>query len=89
MEKHQQQVVKNKIDNKVGYDYVEIEIIIQEVVEKKRQKQDEKKQKYEMSAKYSGSERRNDRKRRKKSWINIDHAVHEYSVADNKHRISY
>ncbi len=86
MEQHQEQKVKQHLEFELGYDYVEVEFLLQEVekspkVEEKKQKLSEK---YELSPKVSFRELWKDRRQRQKSWVVVNHPVREESVMESR-----
>ena len=88
-EYEQKQKAQEALKQGLGYDYIEIEYILQESdkSKEKRQNQQEKLEGYALSAKISRKELRKDRRKRQKSWIEINHPIREDSVSES--RISY
>ena len=85
----QEQKSDKALKQDLGYDYIEIEYILQDSKDLKieKQKQHEKQKIYGLSAKISRKELRKDRKKRQKSWIEINRHISEDSIAES--RISY
>ena len=88
-QQNQEYKIKKELNKDLGYDYIEIEFILQgeEGSQESNQQYQEQHKGYALGAKLSRKERRKDRRKRQKSWIEINHRIDEYSIAES--RISY
>ncbi|MHA1110779.1 MAG: hypothetical protein ACTSRE_06725 [Promethearchaeota archaeon] len=76
------QKINNLSNKELGYDYIEIEYILEEKKGLKKESEQDGKKQYALSSKISRKELRKDRRSRQKSWIEIKHKESEYSIAD-------
>ena len=87
MEQHQVQKVKEKLDLELGYDYVEVEFLLQKVEQspKEEENNQELSRKYELGPKLSLRELWKDRRQRQKAWLVVNHPVREESVMERRY----
>ena len=87
MEQQQEQKVKQNFEFELGYDYVEVEFLLQEVEQapKKEEKKQEVSKKYELGPKLSLRELWKDRRQRQKSWFVVNRPVREEEVMERRY----
>ena len=80
--------VSNVLDQELGYEYVEVEFLLEEVKVQKQEEEKEKSKVYVLSPKLSRKELRKDRRSRQKKYLK-DREPSVYEVAEYRLRLAH
>ncbi len=78
------QELSHELKQDLGYDYIEVEFILEKTKESPKVEEQPKLKEYVLSPVISRKELRQDRRKRQKSFIKFERPVSVFSIADSR-----